>query len=246
VADTGSTFDETRGEMKIAQFRYSADNLAYLLYGDRTALAIDGGAVDAILDFAADRGLALTRVTNTHGHGDHTAGTGDLARKAGAERLDHRRLAEEGELRLDGERIEVIPTPGHTGDSICFYTGSALIAGDTLFNGTVGNPFSGDLDAFYRSIQKLLALPDETIVYAGHDYVKESLAFARYLEPDNFDIDAYWSAYDPDHVHSTLGWEKRINPYLRYNAPAIVDLLRRQGYETETEIDRWRSLMAVE
>ncbi len=232
--------------MKIAQFRYSADNLAYLIYGDRNALAIDGGAVADILSFATEQGLTLAYATNTHGHADHTVGTADLAKRAGAARLDHQGLAREGKIDLDGERIEVFSTPGHTDDAVCFYTGEALIAGDTLFNGTVGNPFSGDLDVFYRSIQRILALPDNTIVYAGHDYVRQSLAFARYLEPDNPDIDAYLAAYDPTHVRSTLAWEKRVNPYLRWNAPAIVDLLRRQGYDVETEIDRWRSLMAVE
>lgn len=232
--------------MNVAQFRYSADNLAYLVYGPKTALAIDGGAVEEILSFLQEKALFLKGVANTHGHPDHTMGTEQLARRAQTERLDHQALARKGAINIDGEPLKIFATPGHTRDAVCYYTGSALIAGDTLFNGTVGNPFSGDLDAFYRSVQRLLALPDDTIVYAGHDYVKASMAFARHLEPDNPDIDAFLAAYDPGHVRSTLDREKRVNPYLRYNAPAIVDLLKRQGYDADTELDRWRSLMAVE
>ena len=62
--------------MKIKQFFYSGDNLAYLLFTDSHALAIDGGAVDKILEFVADNGLTLTTVTNTHGHEDHMEAPG--------------------------------------------------------------------------------------------------------------------------------------------------------------------------
>ena len=64
--------------MKIRQFRYSIDNLAYVLFSKDQALAIDGGAVEKILRFTEKRGLSLAFVTNTHGHPDHTTGTGEL------------------------------------------------------------------------------------------------------------------------------------------------------------------------
>ena len=150
------------------------------------------------------------------------------------------------EIALDGAKIRVIHTPGHTEDSRCFYTGKALIAGDTLFNGTIGNCFSGDLEGFYRSIRKLMELPDETVVYAGHDYVKGSLAFARRLEPGNRAIGAFLRRYDPKHVFSTLAEEKKINPYLRFNEPGIVKLLAKLRLPRETEWERWQSLMSIE
>ena len=70
-----------------------------------------------------------------------------------------------------------------------------------------------------------MELPDETVVYAGHDYVRDSLAFARRLEPENRAIGAFLRRYDPKHVFSTLAEEKKINPYLRFNEPGIVNLL---------------------
>jgi hydroxyacylglutathione hydrolase len=232
--------------LKVKQFRYGADNLGYLVYGSESALAVDGGAADAILSFAAERGLSLRFVANTHGHADHTAGNRALLAAAAARLLPPADLPEGGEIDLDGEKVRIIHTPGHTEDSLSFYTGHALIAGDTLFNGTIGNCFSGDLEGFYRSIRRLMELPDETIVYAGHDYVRDSLAFARRLEPENQALDEFLRRYDPDHVFSTLADERRINPYLRFNEPGIAALLEKRGLPRATEWERWRSLMSIE
>ena len=221
--------------LKIKQFFYGGDNLGYLLYTGTRALAIDGGAVDEILAFVRQKGLTLETVTNTHGHGDHTTGTRQLAKAAGAAHLDHRRFADGDTLILDGETVTVRLTPGHTTDSVIFATDDCLITGDTLFNGTVGNCFSGDLKAFYRSILLLMDYPGTTRVYAGHDYVAASVAFARHLTPDNRAIDAYAGRYDKNHVTSTLDDERAVNPYLRFNDPEIIRLLESEGLPTDTE-----------
>ncbi|MBU2053787.1 MAG: MBL fold metallo-hydrolase [Proteobacteria bacterium] len=232
--------------LKVKQFHYSADNLGYLVYGKESGMAVDGGAAAEILAFLAERRLSLLYVANTHGHWDHTSGNAALLNAARARLLTGADLTDGGGIALEGEIIRVIHTPGHTEDSRSFHTGEVLIAGDTLFNGTIGNCFSGDLKGFYRSIRKLMALPAETIVYAGHDYVMDSLAFARRLEPENAEIDAYFARYDPNHVFSTLADERKINPYLRFNEPGIAALLERMGLPRETEWERWRSLMSIE
>ena len=231
--------------MKIKQFRYSLDNLGYLVYGKHEAMAIDGGSVEQIQAFVAGKGLKLKYVTNTHSHADHTMGTSDLIKKLNAKYQDHKSLVEKKELFLEDRKIEVLNTPGHTSDSVCFYTGSCLITGDTLFNGTVGNCFSGDLDRFFKSIKLLLSYPDDTILYAGHDYVMESVAVARQYEPDNPDLDNYLKNYDPDHVHSMLADERRVNPYLRFNQDSIIALLKRKGLPVATEQQRWFSIMTL-
>jgi len=232
--------------MKIRQFRYSADNFGYVLYGKKSAGVVDGGAVEEILAFIEVRDLRLAFITCTHGHGDHTAGNKELIRRSSAPYIDSRSLSAKPRIELDGEEVRVIHTPGHTQDSVCFHCGNLLITGDTLFNGTVGNCFSGDLNAFYHSIKKLLALDDDTRVYAGHDYVKDSMAFAKFLEPDNRDIDAYLKKYDPAHLVSTLAEERRVNPYLKFNDPKIVAVLKQRGLAVETELQRWESLMSIE
>jgi len=232
--------------LKIKQFFYGGDNLGYLLYAGTRALAIDGGAVNEIMAFVRQKNLTLETVTNTHGHGDHTTGTRKLAKAAGAAHLDHRRFADGDALVLGGETVTVRLTPGHTADSVVFATDGCLVTGDTLFNGTVGNCFSGDLKAFYRSILLLMDYPGTTRVYAGHDYVAASLAFARHLTPESRAIDAYADRYDKNHVASTLDDERAVNPYLRFNDPEIIRLLESKGLPTETEYQRWEGIMSLE
>ena len=228
------------------QFRYGGDNLGYLVYGSAKGIAIDGGAADELLAFVAERGISLLYVANTHAHSDHTSGNEALLSGSKASLLAPRDLADGRLIELDQDEIRVIHTPGHTADSLCFYTGHALIAGDTLFNGTIGNCFSGDLAGFFNSVKKVMALPDETVVYAGHDYVRDSLAFAKRLEPENRAIDEFLQHYDPRHVFSTLAQERQINPYFRFNEPGIVGLLGRLNLPRATEWERWQSLMSIE
>jgi hydroxyacylglutathione hydrolase len=235
--------------LKVKQFRYGADNLGYLVYGKESCMAVDGGAADAIFAFLAEHRLALRYVTNTHSHADHTGGNKALLSGSDGPQvrlLAGNDLADGARIGLEGDTVQILHTPGHTEGSFCFYTGQAVISGDTLFNGTIGNCFSGDLAGFYRSIKKLMALPDETLVYAGHDYVRDSLAFARRLEPENSAIDEFLRRYDRQHVVSTLADEKRINPYFRFNEPGIVALLEKLNLPRQTEWERWQSLMSIE
>jgi hydroxyacylglutathione hydrolase len=232
--------------LKVKQFRYGADNLGYLVYGAASGMAIDGGATDAIPAFLAKHRLALLYVANTHSHADHTSGNRALLAGSRARLLTGADLPDDARIQLDAGEIRIIHTPGHTKDSLCFYTGMALISGDTLFNGTIGNCFSGDIAGFYRSIKTLMALPDETLVYAGHDYVSDSLAFAKRLEPENRAIGDFLRRYDRQNVVSTLADEKMINPYFRFNESGIVNLLARLGLPRETEWERWQSLMSIE
>ena len=232
--------------LKVKQFRYGADNLGYLIYGTESGMAIDGGAVDGIFAFLDEHRLTLKYVTNTHDHPDHTIGNEALLAATHAHLLSGAVLTDGGQIALDRGKIRIIHTPGHTEDSRSFHIDKALLGGDTLFNGTIGNCFSGDLEGFYHSIRKLMELPDETVVYAGHDYVKASMSFARRLEPGNRAIGAFLRRYDPKHVFSTLAEERKINPYLRFNEPAIVKLLAKLRLPRETEWERWHSLMSIE
>lgn len=232
--------------LQIRQFLYGADNFAYLVYGKRTAVAIDGGAVDDILGFIDDAGLELAYVIHTHSHADHTAGSHRLLKRSNANRLSQDELIGQRRISIDENEIHIYHTPGHTQDSVVFHTGGFLVTGDTLFNATVGNCFSGDLRALYHSISYLLTFPENTLIYCGHDYVAESLAFAKLIDPENKQIDIYQEKYNPDHVVSTLGDEKKVNPYLRFNAPTIVAQLARRGLPTDTEYRRWESLMSIE
>ncbi len=231
--------------MNIRQFRYSLDNLGYVIHDENKALAVDPGAVDEISSYIKEKNLNLEYVVNTHSHPDHTAGTKDVINRSGATLIDNSTLRNQGEIKLGDTVVKVYHTPGHTMDSLCFHVGDVLITGDTLFNGTVGNCFSNDLNSFYRSIRYLMDLPDETVILAGHDYVKASMEFAKTLEPDNPHLNRFLESYDPDRVQSTLAEERLVNPYLRFNEPTIVALLDQKGLPTKTEYNRWESIMSI-
>ncbi len=232
--------------MKIKQFRYSSDNnLGYLVYGEKTAIAIDGGAAKEILSFVETNDLTLKYVTNTHNHGDHTPGDKTLIERSGAVFLSNETLLKNRAVELEGMEIRVYHTPGHSSDSVTFHCENFLITGDTLFNGKVGRCFSGDLKGFLNSVKLLMDLPGKTIIYAGHDYVEEYMEFAKELEPDNPHIESYLEKYDPAHVHSTLDEESRINPFLRFNDKKIISALEKRGLPARTEYERWESLMSL-
>ncbi len=231
--------------MNIKQFRYAQDNLGYLLCGNHVAIAIDGGAVREMLTYLKEHTLELAFVTNTHAHPDHTIGTRELIHKTGATFLSNETLRKNRVIELENELIKVYHTPGHTSDSISFYAGNYLISGDTLFNGKAGRCFSGDLKGFYNSIKMIMGFPTETVIYAGHDYVEEYMAFAKKLEPGNANIDIFLNNYRPDHVYSLLDEEMKINPCLRFNDHAMVSIMIKKGFPVETEYHRWKAIMHI-
>lgn len=231
--------------LKIKQFPYATDNFGYVVYGRDKAMAIDGGAVSEILTHLENNGLALAYVTNTHSHPDHTVGNEMLTENTGARFIGFDTLMANGAMELEGTPIQVMHTPGHTRDSVCFYFNDILISGDTLFNGKVGRCFTGDHAGFLRSVKKLRELPEETKVFAGHDYVMEYMAFSRQLEPDNLYIDSYLEKYDPNNLFYTLAEEIRVNPYLRINDQNIEAILKAKNLAADTEYERWQSLLSL-
>jgi hydroxyacylglutathione hydrolase len=125
--------------------------------------------------------VRLSYVLLTHGHPDHVGDAERLARAAGAKVAAHRlsgvrkdvALEDGTVLELGGVAVRVLHTPGHTPDSCCFLAGGALFTGDTLFVGECGRvdlPGSS-IEAMHDSLLRILrGLPDELIVYPGHDY----------------------------------------------------------------------------
>jgi hydroxyacylglutathione hydrolase len=231
--------------MEIKQFRYSADNLAYLIYNESQAIAIDPGAVQDILAFLDQTDIELKYVANTHTHPDHTSGNRAIMKKTGAGYMDTDMLIKDKMIELSGSRITVHHTPGHSQDSVVFHFDNILVAGDTLFNGKAGRCFTGDLKRFLESIKLIMSFPDDTIVYSGHDYVLEYMETAKTIEPDNKAIGEFIATYNPDHVFSTLADEYRMNPTLRFNNQELIDVLKGKGLPVATEYDRWQSIMSI-
>ena len=232
--------------MDIRQFKYGADNLGYLVYSENSCIAIDPGAPEDMAKFATQKNIPIDIVTNTHTHADHTQGNNTLLSKTNARFIDCTTLSHGQILDLkDGTGLEVILTPGHTMDSVCFKGEGFIVTGDTLFNATVGNCFSGDLESFFNSLKQLMALPGDTLVYAGHDYVLDSLKYAKIIEPTNPNLNEYASSYNPDHVVSYLSEELKVNPYLRFNTSSMIERLKEKNLPRETQFQRFSSVMEI-
>lgn len=230
-------------EMFIRQVKYSKDNLGYFVYSTSEGIAIDAGGVEDIIAFAKENRIHVKYVSNTHSHHDHTPGNPALLQRTDARFIDCRQITSDRTIRLDDEILQVIHTPGHTEDSVTFIAPDFMVTGDTLFNGTVGNCFTGDLPAFFQSLKRLLSFPADTRVFGGHDYVIESMAAARAIEADNPFIEDYIGKYDPGLIVSTLDDELRANPYVRFNAPSMINILQKRNLPANTEFERFKSIM---
>ena len=137
--------------------------------------------IERDLELCGELGLALCLVLETHVHADHVTAAGMIRERTGARTVAGARGApcadiavrHGDELQLGSLPIRVLETPGHTDDSVSYVAGGAVFTGDTLFiRGTGRADFqNGDPGTLFDSITRVLfALPDETLVYPGHDY----------------------------------------------------------------------------
>ncbi len=176
------------------------DNFAFLLHdatSGRTAL-VDAPEAAPILSALAAQGWRLTDILLTHHHDDHIqavpeirAATGARVHGAAADAhrlppLDHA-LREGDRVVIGAESAVVIDVPGHTRGHIAFhFPGSALaFTGDSLMAAGCGRLFEGTPAEMWASLSKLAALPPETLICSGHDYLDGNLRFALALEPGN-------------------------------------------------------------
>ncbi len=201
------------------------DNCCYLLpWAPDRALVVDPGAAGPPLAAAAEGGWTITHVLVTHGHDDHTSGLRTLARTHPCERIDADRT-------LGGLDIRVLTTPGHTADSRCFSLTAgpgevALFTGDTLFCGGCGR--TRDPARLWASLQGLLELDNDMLVYPGHDYTAENYAFALEILPDDVplrlrrDQAQAANAAGLPALPSTLGEERAVNIFCRAGQSTVA------------------------
>ncbi len=219
-----------------------SDNYAFLAHdaeSGETAL-IDAPEAAPILKILSDKGWALTHVLLTHHHWDHVDGLADLLAKhpakvigaaADAYRLPplDQQVSEGDSFQIGGEPVEVIDVSGHTIGHVAFYMpkSQAVFTADSLMALGCGRLFEGTGPQMWASLSKLAALPDETIVYSGHEYTQSNAKFAITVDPENdalrkrFDDIEQTRAVGNPTVPSSLALEKATNPFLRAADPAI-------------------------
>ena len=229
------------------------DNYIWTLVKDGNAAVVDPGEAAPVLDYLHNHQLTLTAILNTHHHADHVGGNSALLEHFKVpvygpheERIPtvSRHLREGEKFALDGIGIElsVIEVPAHTRSHIAFYGADMLFCGDTLFAGGCGRIFEGTPAHMHAALGKLMALPDHTRVYCGHEYTLANLRFARAAEPGNPLVTAWEQQAAAQRernevtLPSTIGREKGANPFVRCDQPGVIATASQHAGRTLTEV----------
>lgn len=235
--------------MRVIPIPQLSDNYAYLIIDEPTQQAgiVDCAEAPPVLRAVKESGATLTAILPTHHHWDHIGGNEDLLK---ALRLEVYGYAGEGHripgctrevqdgagIRLGSLEARILFIPAHTSGHIAYYfpAEQSVFTGDTLFAGGCGRLFEGDAAMMLQSLAKLMALPDETKVYFGHEYTEKNLRFALTLEPNNDALRqkhawavAQARAGQPT-TPTTIASEKATNPFFRWKSPELRASLERQ------------------
>lgn len=227
-----------------------SDNYVYLVREPDSGVVavIDPAEAGPVERALKERGWTLTHILNTHHHNDHIGGNAALVKTWDATligpRAETRRIpgmdvtVTEGDtVTLGDQTATVYETPGHTSGHISFHfpDSRALFCGDTLFAVGCGRMFEGTPEQFWSSLEKLRRLPDDTRIFCGHEYTQSNARFARSVLPDSGalriraeEIDRLRAERRPT-IPSTLGEEKRTNPFLMADDPAFAASLGLAG-----------------
>lgn len=234
--------------LEVHQFPCLSDNYGYLLHDSESeeTVCIDTPDADEYLRQARIKGWQITQIWNTHWHRDHAGGNAAIKAATGCritapagdaakiEGVDH--TVGQGDVVTIGERrAEVIDVGGHTMGHVAYHLAGVAMAfvGDSLFALGCGRMFEGTAPQFWQSLQRLKALPGETMLYCAHEYTQSNARFAVHADPDNADLAAYADEVARRRekalptVPTKLERELKTNPFLRSDDPALQD---RWGY----------------
>jgi hydroxyacylglutathione hydrolase len=190
----------THGGLTVLRVPVLNDNYSWLVHDEQTGATavVDPAEVDPIVKTLAAQNWTLTHVLNTHHHWDHTGGNLELKERFNATvvgpKADRERipgidvaLADGDEYSVGSSRLVCFDTPGHTKGHITLYfpDNRALFPGDTLFSMGCGRLFEGSPAQMWDSLQKLVVLPKDTLVYCAHEYTLSNAKFALHVEPGN-------------------------------------------------------------
>ncbi len=236
--------------MRIPAFK---DNYIWLLRKGASAVVVDPGDADPVMEVLDREKLILESILITHHHKDHQGGVARLLDYSPAqvfgpaqESITGRTHALRGGERISlsslGVIMQVIAVPGHTLGHLAYFGQGCLFCGDTLFAGGCGRVFEGSPAQMHDSLARLAALPDDTLIYCAHEYTEANLRFALAVEPGNRSLAsranevAVLRAKGMATVPSTLAVEKATNPFLRCVVPEVRTAARARGAAKDDEI----------
>lgn len=238
------------------------DNYIWLVRGpipNRVAI-VDPGDAAPVIERLERENLAPAAILCTHHHWDHTGGVKDLVARYdvpvyGPEAEDipavTYRVKESDHIAPEqlGLEFVVLDVPGHTAGHIAYYGHGVLFCGDTLFSAGCGRLFEGTAAQMHTSLAKLAGLPAATLVYCAHEYTQANLRFALAVEPDNPDLPRRMAEVERlqrEHapsLPSTIELEKRTNPFLRTDEPAVRSTASRHaGCELSVGVEVFAAL----
>ncbi|UVC08301.1 hydroxyacylglutathione hydrolase [Rhizobium sp. TH2] len=238
--------------LEIELFRCRSDNFGVLLHDPESGktASIDAPEEQPILDALTRRGWTLTDIFTTHHHQDHVEANLALKARFNAEITGPKNEADKipgigfafgdgGQFSFAGHPVEVIETPGHTAGHICYYLPQdrLLFAADTLFALGCGRLFERGPRDMWQSLLNLRKLPDDTVVYFGHEYTMSNAKFALTIDPQNAalrdrvkEIEATLASGGHT-APTTIGVERATNPFLRADDAGIRKHLGMEGAE---------------
>lgn len=225
------------------------DNYIWMLHDGHRAAVVDPGDATPVIEALDRHGLQLACILVTHHHPDHVGGVNALRSRLQGPVWGPARekipepftpLAEGDAIEVLGLRFGVLDVPGHTAGHIAYVQQGVekaplLFCGDTLFSAGCGRLFEGTPAQMSVSLAKLAALPSDTRVCCTHEYTLSNLRFAAAVEPGNAaraDHEASCQALRADGLPtlpSSIGLERRINPFLRCQEPEVVASALAQG-----------------
>ncbi|UTO28394.1 hydroxyacylglutathione hydrolase [Bartonella harrusi] len=239
--------------MLIEQFICRENNFGVLIHDEKSGYtaAIDAPESNAIQRAIKRRNWTLQTIFITHHHYDHVEALEELKQIYNAvvigpekekEKINHLdQTLQPDEIFFFGTcPLLALSTPGHTLGALSYYfpEEGILFAGDTLFSLGCGRLFEGTPSQMLNSLKKLRQLPDETLLYCGHEYTKTNALFALTIDPHNQKLHqrveevSLLRAKKAMTLPVTLGQEKATNPFLRWDS----DILRRElAMENQTD-----------
>lgn len=226
--------------MKIVPLSAFKDNYIWTLCTADLAVVVDPGDSAPVEAFLAESGRRLGAILLTHHHADHIGGVPALLDRHAVPVMgpaDPRipmvtHEVKDGDcFKLEGfaDAFQVLAVPGHTESHIAFLHGNALFCGDTLFSAGCGRLLGGTAEQLHASLNRIAALPDDTLVCCTHEYTLSNLRFARAVEPANPAITARLAACEALRATSRptlpvrLGDERGYNPFLRCSVATVKD-----------------------
>ena len=247
--------------IKVEPIPAFSDNYIWLVTTNEGSIVIDPGDANPVIEYLnKNKDLTLNSILLTHHHYDHSGGIEDLRKRYDLKvfgpnnqikSVDHR-VVEGDEILVNGLIFKVIEVPGHTLDHIAFYydddDNPILFCGDTLFAAGCGRVFEGTFDQMYKSLLKLKKLPENTIVYSGHEYTKANLMFASHVEPLNKNIRDSLSKVQElrskniPTLPTSIKEEKLINPFLRCDDEELQMIMRKKFNTDLSELNIFAAL----